>query len=201
MTSDLPGDRPDLVQLADDAVRELVASGQFASYSGRLPPGARARLDALRQRFDDESALEDLFSERMVALTRNAYVAEAGDDTFTERVIQPSHVRPVMVDVYTDFCRPCNHVLPIVYQLADKYRDVLSVVKINVSTHERFRHTYLGAVQMTPAFLFFRHGRPLPVSGRLARLLGQTAFVSSTRAGLEKRIRQVLAAERTPGRS
>ena len=66
------------------------------------------------------------------------------------------------------------------------------MVKINISKAARFRETYLGPLQMTPSFLFFRHGQSVRTSGRLARLIGQPAFIASTRAGLEKRIRAVL---------
>lgn len=185
--------RPDLEQLAEKAVEELVASGKFSEYSGSLPPRALQALKRSARRLDDESLLEDLFSERMIALTRNDYVAEVGDEDLDEKVLGPSHDRPVMVDIYSDYCRPCNHILPVVYQLADRYRDELTVVKINVSKHTRFRETFLGPVQMTPAFLFFRNGRPVRSAGRFGRLFGQTAFVATARAGLEKRIRSVVS--------
>ena len=58
----------------------------------------------------------------MIALTANDYVEEVADDDLNEKVLIPSHDRPVLVDIYSDYCRPCNHILPIVYQLADKYR-------------------------------------------------------------------------------
>ncbi len=181
--------------MADAAVEELIASGEFARYSGRLPPRALEALRRSKLRVDDEAVLEDLFSNRMIALTKNDYVTEASDDDLNEKVLVPSHHRPVMVDVYSDYCRPCQHILPIVYQLADQYRHEMSFVKINISKQTGFRETFLGPVQMTPAFLFFRHGQPVRASGRLARLLGQTAFIAGTRARLEKRIRFVLAME------
>ena len=184
--------RTDLERLADQAVEELIASGKFATYSGNLPPRAREALKQSKRRIDDEAVLEDLFSERMIALTRNGYVDEVADDDMEAKVLAASHVRPVMVDIYSDYCRPCNHILPIVYQVAERYRHELTVVKINISKQARFRETFLGPVQMTPAFLFFRDGHPVRASGRLARLLGQTAIPASSRAGLEKRIRSVL---------
>jgi thioredoxin 1 len=187
------GNRPDLEQLAEDAVAELIASGDFARYSGGLPPRARETLARSEQRSDDEAVLEDLFAARMIALTKNDYVEDVRDEDFEARVVVPSHTRPILVDIYSDFCRPCNHILPIVYQLADTYRDRLTFVKINISKAVRFRETYLGPLQMTPSFLFFRHGQPVSTAGRVARLLGQPAFIASTRAGLEKRIRSVLA--------
>ena len=119
-------------------------------------------------------------------------VEEVGDDELEEKVLRPSHDRPVLVDVYSNFCIPCQELLPVVCELATKYRDRLTVVKINISTAARFRETYLGPLPMTPSFLFFRDGRPLR-TGRIARLLGHPAFIASTRAALEKRIRSVLA--------
>jgi thiol-disulfide isomerase/thioredoxin len=186
------GHRPDLEQLAEEAVAELIASGHFPAFSGRLPPRTLHKLARSKQRPDDEALLEDIFAARMIALTKNEYVEEVRDEDFDAKVIAPSHHRPVLVDIYSDFCRPCNHVLPIVYQLAGKYRDHLTVVKINISTAVRFRETYLGPMQVTPSFLFFKQGESVRTSGRFARLLGQPAFVATTRARLEQRIRSIL---------
>ena len=122
----------------------------------------------------------------------NEFVEDVGDDDLEEKVLRPSHDRPVLVDVYSDFCIPCQEILPVVCQLAGKYRDRLTVVKINISKAARFRETYLGPLPMTPSFIFFKQGQPMR-TGRVARLLGQPAFIASTRAGLEKRIRSVLA--------
>jgi thioredoxin-like negative regulator of GroEL len=122
----------------------------------------------------------------------NEFVEDVGDDDLEEKVLRPSHDRPVLVDVYSDFCIPCQEILPVVCQLAEKYRDRLTVVKINISKAARFRETYLGPLPMTPSFLFFKQGQPIR-TGRVARLLGQPAFIASTRAGLEKRIRSVLS--------
>jgi thioredoxin 1 len=123
----------------------------------------------------------------------NAFVEDVGDDDFETRVLRPSHDRPVLVDIYSDFCIPCQEILPIVCELAEKYRDRLTVVKINISKAARFRETYLGPLAMTPSFLFFKQGQPMRSAGRVARLLGQPAFVTNTRAGLEKRIRAFLS--------
>lgn len=122
----------------------------------------------------------------------NEFVEDVGDDDLEEKVLRPSHDRPVLIDVYSDFCIPCQEILPVVCQLAEKYRDRLTVVKINISKAARFRETYLGPLPMTPSFLFFTQGQPMR-TGRVARLLGQPAFIASTRAKLEKRIRSVLA--------
>lgn len=185
-------DRPELVQLADEAVAEFAASEEFATYQGGLPPPARERLARISLKAGDEAMLEDLVAERMIELTRNADVQEAGDDDFDTTVLARSYDVPVMVDVYSSYCRPCTHILPVVYQLAAQYRAELAVVKINISQNPRFRSAYLGLLQVTPAFLFFRGGRPVRTGGWLARLFGQRAVIAQTRAGLERRIQSVL---------
>ena len=129
----------------------------------------------------------------------NDFVEDVGDDDFDEKVLRPSHDRPILVDVYSDFCIPCQEILPIVQELAEKYHDRITVVKINISKAARFRETYLGPFPMTPSFLFFKHGQPVR-AGRVARLLRHPAFITSTRAGLEKRIRSVLGKVNTPPR-
>jgi thiol-disulfide isomerase/thioredoxin len=186
--------RPDLQQLADEVISELVASGEVEHYSGELPTAARRKLKQSDLRFDDEAVLEDIFADRMLALTKNSYVEEAGDEDLVAKVLTPSHDRPVMVDIYSEYCRPCNHILPVVYSLASKYRNELKVVKLNISKNARFREAFLGAVQFTPAFMFFRNGKPIRATSGVGRLFGQTAFIASTRTALEKRIRSIVNA-------
>jgi thiol-disulfide isomerase/thioredoxin len=192
METNPPSTRPDLEQLAAEAVEELVRSGGFAAYSGELPPGVKAKLERSKVRIDDEAVLEDIFAERMIALTRNDYVEEIADDRVSETVVNASHHRPVLVYVSSNYCRPCNHMLPVVYQVAEKYRGALSVVKVNISTSVGFRESFLGLIQMTPAFLFFRNGDIVPASGPLGRLLGQKALIANTRVALEKRIDSII---------
>ena len=136
------------------------------------------------------------FAETMETTDANGdceYVEDVEDDDLEEKVLRASRDRPVLVDVYSDFCIPCQEILPAVCQLAEKYRDQLTVVKINISKAARFRETYLGPLAMTPSFLFFKQGQPMRSAGRVARLLGQPAFITNTRAGLEKRIRAFLS--------
>ena len=180
--------------MADEGIEELAASGKLSEYSGTLPPNLRHKLKQEKLRADDEFVLEDIFSERMLALATNAHVEEVTDDNMDDRLIKPSYERPVLVDIYSDdIVVPGNHVLPVVYQLADKYRDQLKFVKINAGRNRNFASSFLGRAQMTPAFLFFKDGRPFQIGGsRLGRLLGQRAFTASTRAGLERRIESVL---------
>src|SRR4030095_1971267 len=101
----------------------------------------RDKLKRSKLRLDDESLLEDIFAERMIALTRNDYVEQIDAKYLEEKGLAASQDRPVIVDIYSDYCRPCNHILPIVYQLAEKYRDEIKVVKINISKNARFRET------------------------------------------------------------
>ena len=186
--------RPDLERMADDTLKTLIESGQFTTYPGTLPRLLRQRLKQLKLPRSDEYLLEDIFAERMIAATQSPSVQEITDQDVHDKVLQASYEKLVMVDVYTDFCRPCKHVLPVVYQLADKYKDRLTVVKINAAKNGDFVQAFLGPFQVTPAFLFFRNGQPLDTSSsRLARVFGQKAHIASTRAGLEKRISVILA--------
>jgi hypothetical protein len=86
--------------LAGEAVEELIALGAFSTYSGSLPPGARQKLERSKLRPDDEYLLEDIFSERMIELTRNAYVEDVGDEDLPEKVLRPSYGN-IMADIYS----------------------------------------------------------------------------------------------------
>jgi thioredoxin 1 len=190
-------ERPDLASLVEQAVAELRSSGGFDRFTGRLPAATSRTMSEINLPPDDQVLLQDMFSERMIALTANDCVVEATDDNLDRTIIEASRRVVVMADIYSSYCRPCNQILPVVYQLAQQYRDRLAVVKINASRNPRFAQLFLGPVQLTPAFLFFHHGGPLTASStRLGRLFGQRASNSSSRAGLERRIRSVLAGQR-----
>ncbi len=63
---------------------------------------------------------------------------------------------PVLVDFYADWCGPCKMVAPIVAELAEEYKGVYKIGKLNVdnepATAEKYR------VMSIPTLLVIKNG-------------------------------------------
>jgi thioredoxin 1 len=72
---------------------------------------------------------------------------------FRREVIEST--RPVLVDMYADWCGPCRAMMPIVEDLAQELEGI-KVVKINIDNASSLTREY--KVTGIPTFLFFKNG-------------------------------------------
>jgi len=63
---------------------------------------------------------------------------------------------PVLVDVWSNGCQPCMHLVPTIKKLACKYEGRVKVAQLNVGATPRTMRK-LG-VRGTPTVLFFKNG-------------------------------------------
>jgi len=63
---------------------------------------------------------------------------------------------PVLVDVWSNGCQPCMHLVPTIKKLACKYEGRVKVAQLNVGAAPRTMRK-LG-VRGTPTVLFFKNG-------------------------------------------
>ena len=81
-------------------------------------------------------------------------IGDVGDASFTTEVLQSQ--QPVLVDFWAEWCGPCRTLGPIVEEIADEYRDLARVYKLNVddnpSAVERYR------VKAIPTLILFQNG-------------------------------------------
>ncbi len=80
--------------------------------------------------------------------------AEVSDETFEDRVL--ASPRPVLVDFWAPWCRPCALVSPIVEQLGAELGDRLDVAKVNIDESIATATRY--AVFSLPTLVLFRDG-------------------------------------------
>ena len=64
---------------------------------------------------------------------------------------------PVLVDIYTDTCKPCRDIAPVLDQIALDRGSALKIVKVNAVTQGPLA-TQLGA-RSVPTLLLFLNGR------------------------------------------
>jgi len=88
-------------------------------------------------------------------LAEGEIVKATSDQSFTQDVLKST--KPVLVDFYADWCRPCKLLSPVVESLAQKYDGKVVFYKLNVDNCPKTSELY--AVRAIPALKIFRNGK------------------------------------------
>lgn len=87
-------------------------------------------------------------------------MVEVTSENFKEQVEESEKL--VLVDFWGPLCQPCLALMPVVEQLADRYKENLKVTKIDSSKNRRLCiNLKIGGL---PTFLLYRKGQEI---GRL----------------------------------
>jgi thioredoxin 1 len=81
-------------------------------------------------------------------------VVQVTDENFEKEILQSP--MPALVDFWTSWCAPCRMIGPIVEELAEAYRDRVTVGKMNVDENVNTPAQY--GVRGIPALLLFKNG-------------------------------------------
>ncbi len=79
------------------------------------------------------------------------------DSTFDQTVLQSD--RPVLVDFWAPWCRPCLMVAPILDDLAKEYDSRVSIARIDVDQNPKTAAKY--SIMSIPTMLLFKEGKPV----------------------------------------
>jgi thioredoxin 1 len=80
------------------------------------------------------------------------------DDANFEQVVLKSK-KPVLVDFWATWCKPCVLVTPIVEELAEEYNGRIDFVKLNTENNPKTPARY--NVMSLPTLLIFKNGEPV----------------------------------------
>jgi thioredoxin 2 len=83
------------------------------------------------------------------------WIADAGDDTFTE--VAEAASLPVVVDLWAPWCGPCRMVSPALEQLATDLAGQIKLVKVNVDDSPKLQQRF--GVQAIPTLMVLRDGK------------------------------------------
>jgi len=79
-------------------------------------------------------------------------------DTFDKLVIQASYQKPVLVDLWAEWCSPCRVIAPILEKIATEFHDTLSIAKVEVDEDENMKLAGHYKVRGFPTLLLFING-------------------------------------------
>ncbi|MFA5316049.1 MAG: thioredoxin [Dehalococcoidales bacterium] len=78
------------------------------------------------------------------------------DQQFEETVLKSE--KPVLVDFWAPWCRPCLMLAPVVKELAGEYQGKIDFVKIDIDQNQKTAKQY--QVMSIPTVIVFKKGKP-----------------------------------------
>jgi len=85
------------------------------------------------------------------------FLGVATDDNFEGEVLKSD--KPVLIDFWAPWCGPCKTIGPVVEELAEKFKDSVKVMKLNVDENQKTAVNY--GVRSIPTLILFKEGKVL----------------------------------------
>lgn len=85
-----------------------------------------------------------------------ADVFNVGLEEFEEKVLKVSHEKPVMVDLWAEWCSPCIVLAPVLNTVIKEYHGEVLLAKVEVDEDENMKLAGRYAVRGFPTVIFFR---------------------------------------------
>ncbi len=79
------------------------------------------------------------------------------DNSFDQMVLQAA--KPVLMDFWAAWCKPCLMVAPILDELAEEYDGRINFVKMDIDQNPKTAARY--SIMSIPTLLIFKNGEPI----------------------------------------
>jgi len=90
---------------------------------------------------------------------KNIFVVNLVD--FQTQVLEASHEKAVLVDLWADWCAPCRVIAPILEKIAEEFHDTLGIAKIEVDEGENMKIAGQYQVRGFPTLILFIDGKEI----------------------------------------
>ena len=87
-----------------------------------------------------------------------ALIFDVDLEQFEIEVIQASHERPILVDLWADWCSPCLVIAPLLKRLVDEYEGQILLAKVEVDEGENMKLAGRYKVRGFPTILLINKG-------------------------------------------
>ena len=77
---------------------------------------------------------------------------------FQSKVIEASNTRPVLLDLWAEWCSPCLMIAPVLEKLAVEFEDEIGIAKVEVDEGENMKIAGMYQVRGFPTLILFQNG-------------------------------------------
>ena len=89
----------------------------------------------------------------------NLYIEDSNSSDFIEKVIEKSKDKPVIVDFWAPWCKPCKQLTPILEESIRSLKGKVKLIKINIDENQGIAQQL--KIQSVPTVLAFFDGKPI----------------------------------------
>ena len=77
---------------------------------------------------------------------------------FDDSVIQASHHKPILLDIWADWCSPCLVLGPLLKKIDTEFGDRIAIAKLEADAGDNMKIAGRYKVRGFPTVILFRHG-------------------------------------------
>lgn len=88
----------------------------------------------------------------------NPNIIETHYESFDKDVIQQSHIKPVLVDLWADWCPPCLMIAPVLKNIIEEYDGAIVLAKVEVDEGENMKIAGHNNVRGFPTIMMYQNG-------------------------------------------
>ena len=82
------------------------------------------------------------------------HIVHTTDSSFGQDVLKSE--KPVLLDFWAEWCGPCKMIAPILDDLAEQYRDRLTIAKLNIDENPQTPPKF--GIRGIPTLILFKNG-------------------------------------------
>ena len=80
-------------------------------------------------------------------------------DDFEHDVIEASHIKPILVDFWAEWCSPCLFLAPTLHKVLEQYEGNILLAKLEVDEGENMKLAVRYQVRGFPTVILFEEGK------------------------------------------
>jgi putative thioredoxin len=88
----------------------------------------------------------------------NPHVCAVDQPEFAAQVIEASHLQPILVDFWADWCAPCHALAPHLERVVNEYQGAIRLAKVEVDEGDNMKLAGHYRLRGFPTVILFQRG-------------------------------------------